>query len=100
MTQREEKSGAQRLFALLQHETHGVVDRRDMVCIEGVPQTKHIGGETQSHELRVLAGVMKIQAPTQQMKACDKSVKTRQAKPFRRRERRAGGQPVSWLSYI
>src|ERR1700688_4257936 len=100
MTQREEKSGAQRLFALLQHETYGVVDRRDVVCIEGVPQTKHIGGETQSHELRVLAGVMQIQARAEEMKACDTSVKTRQANPFRRRERRAGGQPVYWPSNI
>jgi hypothetical protein len=37
---------------------HGIVHGRDMVRIEGVPQSEHIGDETQANELWVAHGIM------------------------------------------
>src|ERR1700692_2433351 len=42
MAEREEKSNAQRLLSLLQHKAHGVIDRRDVVSVEGMAQTEHV----------------------------------------------------------
>ena len=50
MTQREEKSDPQRSLALLQHVPHRVVDRRDMVRVEGMPQAEHVGDEAQADQ--------------------------------------------------
>src|ERR1017187_3053564 len=45
VAQREKEPDAEWLPALLQHVPHGIVDRRNVIRVEGMAQTKEIGGQ-------------------------------------------------------
>ncbi len=40
-------------LAFLQHEPYGVVDRRDVIGVEGVAQTEHVGDEAEPDQRRM-----------------------------------------------
>ena len=60
MTERKEEADPERLAAGLQQQAHGIVDGRDMVGIEGVPQAEQISDQAQADQLRMLARKMEI----------------------------------------
>jgi hypothetical protein len=88
MTQRKEEADAQRPLALLQHEPHRVVDRRDVIGVEGVPQPEHVGDEAEPDQCRKACGVVKVESPAHCVQQGDDAVERRQPAPFRGRERR------------
>src|SRR6516165_5844314 len=53
MPEREEEANPQRPLSLLQHIAHGIVDRRDVICIESMAQPEHVCDESQANERRV-----------------------------------------------
>ena len=65
MTQRKEEADAERPLALLQHESHRVVDRRDVIGIERVAQPEHVGDETEPDQRWMARGVVEIESPAQ-----------------------------------
>ncbi len=54
MAQREEEPYAQRALSLLQHEAHGVIDRRDVIRIESMAQTEQVGDEAETNQRGIL----------------------------------------------
>src|SRR6202041_3848891 len=60
VAQGEKESKAQGLLALLQHETHRIVDGGNVVRIEGVTQPKHVSDETKTDQGWVVRCVVQI----------------------------------------
>ena len=84
MTQRKEEADAQGPLALLQHEPHRVVDRRDVIGIESVAQPEHVGHETEADQRRIVRGMVDIESPAEYVQQGDDAVEPRQSAPFGR----------------
>ena len=82
MTQRKEEADSERPLSPLQHVAHGIVDGGDMVRIEGMAQSEHVGDEAQAHQRGMLRRVVKIKPPANHVQQRDNAVQTRQAYPF------------------
>ena len=61
---KEKKKPTPSGFSLLQHETHRIVDRGNMVGIECVPQSKHVSDQAKADKRGMQSRVMQIKAPT------------------------------------
>ena len=68
---------------LLQQLAGGVVDRGDVVGVEGVAQTEGVGEDAEPGERRVAARVVDEQPPAGDMERRDGTAEPRQAKPLR-----------------
>ena len=88
MTQRKEEADAERPLALLQHESHRVVDRRDVIGIERVAQPEHVGDETEPDQRRMARGIVEIESPAQHVQQGDDAVQPGQPPPLGGGERR------------
>ncbi len=50
MTQREKEPYAERSLSPLKHESHRVVDRCDVIRVEGMAQTEQVGNEAETNQ--------------------------------------------------
>ncbi len=60
--EREKESDTERLLALLQHESHAVIDSSDVIRIERMAQAEHVGGEPKADQGRIARCVVQIQS--------------------------------------
>ena len=58
VAKREEEADTHRAFAVLQQLARGVVDRRNVIGVEGMPKTEGVGQRSEPRERRVMAGVI------------------------------------------
>jgi hypothetical protein len=73
MPQREEEADPNRFAALLQELAGGVVDGRDVIGVEGVPQPECIGEAAQSQETRMLGAIHQEQPPSDYVQKAHRS---------------------------
>ena len=86
MTEREKEADAERAAAFLQHESHRIVDRRDVVGVEGVAQSEHVGDEAKADQRGVRCRVVQVQAEARDVQEGDEAEETRQPDPLARGE--------------
>src|SRR5450631_3549540 len=82
MTQRKEEPDAEQPLAFLQHVTHRIVDSRDMVRIEGVPQPEHIGDETEADQCGIMRRIVDEQPASENVQECDDAVESGNSNPL------------------
>ncbi len=69
VAEREEEPGAERPLAVLQELAGGVVDRRDVVGVERVPQPERVRERAQPGQSRIAARVVEEQSPADHVQA-------------------------------
>ena len=67
MRKREEKADTERALSFLEQLARRVVDRRDVIGVEGVTQTEGVGERSEPGEGRLAARVPREQAPAEQV---------------------------------
>ena len=94
--QRKEEADAKRPLALLQHESHRVVDGRDVVGVERVPQPEHVRDEPQPHQRGMVRGIVEIESPSRHVQQRDDAVQSRESPPLGRGEGNRSGGARRW----
>ena len=83
VAEREEEADAERALALLEQLAGGVVDRRDVVGVERVPQPERVGERAEARERRVAARVVEEEAPAGEVQQRDRAGEAAEAQPLR-----------------
>ncbi len=86
MTQGEEEADPYRLAALLQKFAGGVVDGRDVVGVERVPQPERVGKAAQGQKTGMLGAVRQEQPPSDQVQQAHRSEEAAQPRTLTRIE--------------
>ncbi len=81
MPEREEESGAERPLSLLEQLAGRVVDRRDVVGVEGVPQAERVREQAEPGERGLARRVVEEETPAGDVQAGHHSTERAQAKP-------------------
>ena len=93
MSEREEEPHAQRTLASLHQEPRGVVDGRDVVCVECVPKAEGVGEGARSRVCGPeVVVVQEEEPPPEDVEKQDESVHAPQAGPFAWAERHANSR--------
>src|SRR5581483_11260946 len=82
MAEGEEEADAHRLAPLLKQLPSRVVDRRDVVGVEGVAQPEAIGQEPQAKQSRVAWRLQEQKAPANEVEQGDNAEKAPEAEPL------------------
>src|SRR5207248_62237 len=67
----EEEAGAERAFPVLQQLPRGVVDRRDVIGVEGVSQTERVSERGEARQRRVARQVVEEEAEPEHVQEHD-----------------------------
>src|SRR5215217_2891540 len=87
VAEREEEPHAQRALALLAKLARGVVDRGDVVRVEGVPQAEGVGQRAEPDQHGLTGREDQEQAPADDVQPDDGAAEAGQSSPFGGRER-------------
>jgi hypothetical protein len=80
--EREKESDADRFASALEQLASGVVDRRDVVRVEGVTQAERVRQTAERQKTGMAGAVQKQQSPTRHMQGPDPAEETGQASPL------------------
>jgi len=73
VAEREEEAGCERALAVLQELARRVVDRRDVVGVEGVPQAERVRERREAGELGVARQVVEEEAEPEHVQEQDRT---------------------------
>ena len=82
MAEREEEAGAERPLPVLQQLARRVVDRRDVVGVEGVPQPERVRERGEAGQRRVARQVVEEQPEAEHVQEHDAGRETAEARPL------------------
>jgi hypothetical protein len=89
MAEREEESDAEGSLSFLQHDAHGVINCCDVIGIEGMAQSQHVGHEAKADQRGVMSCEMQIQSPADNVQHCYNAIETAELDAILRREANA-----------
>ena len=93
VAEREEEADAHRPLAVLQQLPRRVVDRRDVVGVEGVAEAEGVGERPEARERRVAAREVEEEAPAEQVEEHDAAGEAAEPRPFGARQRHPAPAP-------
>ncbi len=82
VAEREEEADAERALALREHLPRRVVDRRDVVGVERVPEPEGVGEHAEPGERRIVGRVVDEEPPARDVQAEDRRRETAEAEPL------------------
>ena len=83
VSEREEEAHAERPLLVLQHLPRGVVDRRDVVGVERVPQSERVRQHPEPGKSRAAVDVVEEETPARDVQQRDRRAEAGEAEPFR-----------------
>src|SRR2546428_10239251 len=86
MAEREEEAHTDRLLALLEQLPRGVVDGRDVIGVEGMPQAEGVGQASEAEEGWMTSAVCQQGSPADEMDEGDSPVEAAKPDPLSRIE--------------
>ena len=95
VAEREEEADAHRALAVLQELARRVVDRGDVVGVEGVTQAERVRERAQAGERRVVARVVEEQAEAEQVQEEHAAGEPSETRPLGRAQRLSPGAPTA-----